>query len=109
MSEAEAVTQTDGVARNEPRPRGRKRRVAAWLAVASAGVMMCLLLPGLAPIMEVRDGCACGRERRWWETPDSPLWRVGWFRHVVREGDPACAHRYWDAQWGVWWNWPWAK
>jgi hypothetical protein len=69
----------------------------------------CLAYFWCFPIMEVVDGCSCGRERKWYEMPNSPWANADIFLRIENPGDLKHAHRYWDAQWGVWFLFPWQK
>lgn len=81
----------------------------AWVVVAVL-VVAALVALSVSPAMKVVDGCGhCGRARSWMEFPHSPWPNAAWFLRVDRAGDPACAHLYRDAQWGVAWVWPWQK
>jgi hypothetical protein len=61
------------------------------------------------PIMEVVDGCDCGQQRKWYEMPNSPWENAKLHKRIEVPGDPTHKHQYWDAQWGVWFEFPWQK
>lgn len=74
--------------------------------VAIAGTLF-LILASLSPIMVVYDGCTCGRARKWYEFPHSPFPNRAFHVRIIKSGDPSHKHVYWDAQWDVYFQYPW--
>jgi hypothetical protein len=77
------------------------RSERAILYAVAGGVLIILALhtvAGTGRVWLVYDGCECGRQRRWYQMPESIWARVPFSRTNLREGDPRHKHRYWDPQ-----------
>lgn len=82
-----------------------KKATAA--GITAAIVVTALLLLSCFPIMQVTDGCECGYKRTWYEMPHNLWHRHRFCMRIEKEGNPAHAHKLWDAQWGAWVKMPW--
>ncbi len=74
------------------------RRPAVYLLMILGCITLLWFALGARRVSILYDGCACGRERKWYSMPYSAWHRVALFRTIIKEGDPGHAHRYWDAQ-----------